>query len=502
MEKSLTSTPAAATQTRNEWLKCSASCAYFVHTYCQIYDATSSAWIPFHLWPSQIDVLDALQNNRLNVILKARQLGMTWLVLCYILWKMLFRPVFTALLFSRRETEAIYLLGQQRLRGIYNRLPAWMQTRQVLTDASHEWILSNGSVAYGFPTTAGDSYTAGFAFVDEADLVPDLNALMNAVKPTIDGGGGMVLLSRADKSMPNSEFKRIYRAARAGQNGWNSIFLPWHVRPERDEQWYEDQRKDIYNRTGSLDDLFQQYPATDEEALRPATLDKRIPFEWLLKCSDITRPMETPPIALPLLEVFKGPEPLQEYVLGVDPAEGNPTSDDSVITAVNIRTLEQVAVLCGKVEPEVLSSYVASLSSWYNNAKIMCERNNHGHVVIAWLNDDAMSRDQLMRGLDGNLGWMSSLRGKAIMYDTLVEQLRNLRVSIHDEETKVQLASIEGTTLRAPKNESDDRAMAIALAITGATLKPAMSFAFPYVDQRDKKDERRRSSIRRSAFRV
>ena len=97
-----------------------------------------------------------------------------------------------------------------RLRGMYDRLPPWLKVQGFLTDNDHEWALSNGSRALAFPTTAGDSYTATLAVVDEADLCPDLDRLMRAVKPTIDGGGRMVLLSRSDKSRPQSAFKRMY----------------------------------------------------------------------------------------------------------------------------------------------------------------------------------------------------------------------------------------------------------------------------------------------------
>lgn len=498
MEPSSTLSPS---QTREEWLKCSASSAYFIFNYCKIYDATQGTWIPFELWPSQLDVLERLNTDPLNVILKARQLGMTWLVLCHILWKMLYRPVFTALLFSRRETEAIYLLGSQRLRGIYEHLPRWMQSRQVITNASHEWILSNGSVAYGFPTTAGDSYTASYAFVDEADLVPDLDRLMNAVKPTIDGGGSMTLLSRADKPNPNSAFKKIYRGARAGENGWKATFLPWYSRPGRTAEWYEAQRKDVYARTGSLDDLYQQYPATDEEALMPPTLDRRIPYAWLKLCCDFWAPIATPSLSLPFTRVYAEPMPNREYMLGVDPAEGNPHSDDSTIVIVDRQTLEQCAILAGKVDPDVLTNYTISLSKWYNGADIMVERNNHGHVVLTLLNNNAQMREKILKGLDGSPGWMSSSRGKAVMYDTLVEEIRGHSCTIHDEETAVQLASIEGTTLKAPEGDHDDRAMGFGLSVMGAVMKPAASFVIPYLETRVANGRRRKFGLFGSSIR-
>src|SRR5262249_15969200 len=157
------------------------------HTYCQIYDATLKTWIPFLLWAEQIEVVTLLINHKQVVILKARQLGLTWLVLAYALWMMIFRPAATILLFSLPDVETVYLLDE-RLKGMHRALPLWLQ-QSVAADAKHVWGFANGSNARAFPTSAGDSYTATVAIVDEADLVPDLNELMRRVKPTIDGGG-------------------------------------------------------------------------------------------------------------------------------------------------------------------------------------------------------------------------------------------------------------------------------------------------------------------------
>jgi len=266
---------------------------YFLDTYCRVYDATAREWVPFRLWDSQLPVLDLLDAERLVVILKARQLGQTWLCLGYILWLMMFWPQATALVFSRREEDAIYLLGEERLRGMYRRLPDWMRRACPLTepDGATSRALANGSVVRAFPSNAGDSYTATIALVDEADLVPDLDTLLGKVKPTIDAGGKLILLSRADKSTPNSSFKRIYREARAGHTSWRATFLPWDAHPGRDASWYETQKADVLARTGSLDDLWEQYPATESEALAPRTLDKRIPPAWLERCFEERKPM-------------------------------------------------------------------------------------------------------------------------------------------------------------------------------------------------------------------
>jgi len=428
------------------------------------------SWTPFRLWPEQRRVAGLLEGNRLVVVLKARQLGLTWLVLAFALWLMLFHPIATVLLFSRRDDEAADLLAV-RLHGMHDHLPAWLQAGGFTADNEHKWALLSGSRALAFPTTAGDSYTATLAVVDEADLCPDLDRLMRAVKPTIDGGGRMVLLSRSDKSKPHSPFKRMYQAARQGLNGWVPIFLPWHARPDRDAAWYEAQRRDVLARTGATDDLAEQYPATDTEALAPRQLDKRIPSAWLTQCFVEAKPIDpaghyAPAYRLPAipgLVVYVRPQPGRAYVIGADPAEGNPISDDSALAVLDVVSGEEVATLAGKFEPTVFAGYIAQLAEWYNGAAILCERNNHGHAVLAGLDTLGLS-GSLLGGHDGKTGWMSSTLGKVKMYDACADQVKNCEVVIHSPATFDQLASIDGSTLRAPEGQNDDRADAFALA--------------------------------------
>ncbi len=444
--------------------KCYSNPAYFVGTYCQIYDPVSTDWLPFDLWPSQQDALNVIHANRLVCILKARQLGATWFTLSYGLWAMLFRPAQTLLLFSRRDTEAVYLLSSDRLRGMYRRLPDWLVSGHTVTaDSAHEWGLSNGSVARAFPSNSGDSYAATLAIVDEADLIPDLSTLLRSVKPTIDAGGKLVLLSRPDKSKPVSPFKRIYTEARQDRNGWKAIFMPWNSHPGRTQQWYEQQKIDILSRTGALDDLSEQYPTTDTEALAPRSLDKRIPSEWLQAV--FMESTSVNPLGIPGLSVYGEPQEGREYVIGADPAEGNPNSDDSAATVLDKATGEEVAVLAGKLQPSTFASYVNQLGVWYNAANVMVERNNHGHAVLLWMADNSKLR--LLNGHDDNPGWLSSSKGKALLYATCTDAVHNKEVIIHSFDTFAQLASIDGSTLRAPESQHDDRADSFALACAG-----------------------------------
>jgi hypothetical protein len=327
--------------------------------------------------------------------------------------------------------------------------------------------LANGSTAMAFPTTAGDSYNATLAIVDEADLVPDLDRLMGRVKPTIDAGGKLFLVSRVDKKYPESFFKKTYRSIQSGDlPGWASVFLPWSARPERDQAWYESQKQFSLSTTGALDWLHEQYPGTPEEALAANSLDKRFPPEWLARCYVQAKPI--PPVkfkldapAIPQMRVFVYPDPRRRYVIGADPAQGNPNSDDSALIVLDDLTGEEVCNCVGKFEPAVFGNMIDKIAKWYK-APVMVERNNHGHAVILWLSDHGKCR--VLDGPDEDKGFYTTTTTKIKGYDELAEAVRSRKILIHDASTYHQLEIIESATLRAPDTMHDDRAMAYMLA--------------------------------------
>ena len=308
--------------------RCRKSAVYFICNYVKIYAANNDVasggtgtWIPFKLWNEQITVLDMFILELFVIVLKARQLGLTWLALAYGLWLMLFRPAATVLIFSRRDDEAKYLLSDERLKGMFKSLPDWLQEDVAKSD-HHVWTLANGSTAKAFPTSGGDSYTATLAIVDEADLIDNLGKLLTSVKPTIDAGGKLFLISRVDKSKPQSLFKKMYLGAKQGLTSWKGIFLPWNVRPERTIEWYETTKRDILENTGTLDDLWEMYPATDAEALAARTADKRFLPTHLLRCYFTRKPLTDSELlrhgvpALPGFRVFIPAKPGKQYVIG------------------------------------------------------------------------------------------------------------------------------------------------------------------------------------------
>lgn len=449
--------------------RCREDAAYFVGQHCQIYNATVKRWIPFDLWDAQIETLQLMVENRQVIVCKARQLGLSWLSLCYILWIMLFRPVAAILLFSKRDDEAMELL--RRLKGIYLHLPSYLRTERVTASSLHDWELSNGSRATAFATTGGRSYTASMVLMDEADFIPNLSDVLAAVQPTIDAGGQMIMISTVDKTKPESTFKQMFRAAKEGLTEWAYIFLAWWERPGRDQAWYEKRKAEIISQTGFIDNLHQEYPATVAEAFAPRAADKRISGEWLAAIygdADPIFPNDAPVING--VTIYHPPQRVLSYVIGADTAEGNPTSDDSALVVLCVETGGEVAMMRGKFDPSVHAAHCAELAHYYNNAAVMVERNNHGHSFLLWMKENA--RDlKCLEGADEKPGWLSNVKGKSMMYSHLADYCRDnfkeKTTVIHSFAIYNQIASIEGSTLRAPDGQMDDLADAFALAQCG-----------------------------------
>jgi hypothetical protein len=349
------------------------------------------------------------------------------------------------------------------------------------------WRLGTGSEARAFPTTGGDSFTASLVIVDEADLVDDLGRLRRAVEPTMNDSGRIVLISRVDKDKPGSDFQRIYIAAKAGTNAWHPIFLAWHARPGRTQAWYDRLKADTLATTGALDDLHEQYPASDAEALAPRSKDKRISGQWLLQ---VYAPLEPDLDAaaviatLPQLRVYVKPQPGRRYTLGADPAEGNPNSDPSALTVLDAESGEEVAALAGQFEPEVFAGHIDVIATAYHRAAVLVERNNHGHAVLLGLRGLGWSSAEgsprlLLKGYDGRDGYLSNGPGKATLYSGMADACREQATVIHSFSAYQQLASIEGRSLRAPNGKHDDEADGYALANVARALVPAQVKAPP-----------------------
>lgn len=477
-----------------EVTRCVMSCEHFISHHCVIDDKSLGKKFKFVLWEKQKPVLELFVKERKVVVLKARQIGLTWLALCKALWTALLeKPGSTILLFSLRDDEAKELLV--RVKGVYNRLPDFLKCRETVKDDAHELKLSNGSEFKAFPTGKGDSYTASMAVLDEFDLLePEMQTqMLESIEPTVRAAGQLLLISKANKKVKwsTSQFKKIYTAARTGNDPlWKSIFLPWWARPDFSQDDYDAEKQKCFDNTGSYDAHYGNYPESDEQALAPSSSDKRFPFEWLKSIRreqrqytpEMVRDMVPQLTHIRGLRIYKDVVHGRKYVGGVDPAEGTEGSNPSAIVLLDAVTGEEVLSMNERLTPKQTGVVMKDISKVYGNASWLPERNNHGHALINYLRDNTEVR--LLEGHDGKPGWLSGDNQrrtgvKTHLYDYVADSIRDGFGIIHSFDLYMQMSMVESDTLDSPTtpgNNHGDLASAFVLAVKGCDIDKSGNF--------------------------
>lgn len=186
----------------------------------------------FDLFDYQQDTMRVLDSNRFVVILKARQLGLTTLLMARALHELMHRPGSNILLVSENQRVANKALTL--LDFMWRFLPDWYKGRapvlEVDSATEHIWRFADGLtsriVSLPATKTAGASETATLVMWDEAALASDQEETFKTLKPTTDAGGRMVVFSTARGG--HNRFARLYQGGVAGKNEFATVFHPWY----------------------------------------------------------------------------------------------------------------------------------------------------------------------------------------------------------------------------------------------------------------------------------
>lgn len=255
----------------NEISYCGRNIEYFIDTYGHIEDKDADEIIqPFHMWKEQREALQSIMAHRLNVILKARQLGFSWIMMHIAAHQILCTRGATAIGLSKTEEEAkelvrrlgVILTWMPELIAEKDHIPAGWDGpvfRQTALEVRIIFPDRTESVFKAFPSSPGSgrSFTANLIVFDEWAFQQFAREIWKAGFPTINrpGGGRVIGLSTIERG---SLFEEIFTDP---DNGFNKIFIPWYADPRRDDEWYRNTRR-------ALGDLItEEYPATVEEAL-------------------------------------------------------------------------------------------------------------------------------------------------------------------------------------------------------------------------------------------
>lgn len=260
---------------------CRSDCEYFISKFVKIEDKDNAMSeegggivVPFKLWDGQKHALKVFLENRLVAVLKARQLGLSWLALAYALWRLLFFPGYTVLTVSKKEDDAFELI--RRVKFMLENLPSWLameKKKGPLGYGGMQWEYTKAAITIHHPgeplspssikavTSSPDaarSFTSNLIILDEWAFHPDALSIWEAAYPTINRPTGGQVLGISTMEL-GSLFSEIWEQAEKGENDFYALFLGWNTDPRRTEAWYEQTKR-------NLKSWRKEYPATPEDA--------------------------------------------------------------------------------------------------------------------------------------------------------------------------------------------------------------------------------------------
>ena len=171
------------------------------------------------------------------------------------------------------------------------------------------------------------------------------------------------------------------------------------------------------------------------------------------------------------LEIWLPPVEGKEYLVAVDPAGGGSGGDYSAAQVLELETGLQCAEFAGHVGGLELAKVMTELASEYNQAWLVVERNNHGSGVLA-LAETACSYARIYRQ-GGQAGWLTTLLSRPAALGRLDAALVETPERFQSRRLLAECRSFVrmpdgGTGARAGTH--DDRVMAMAIALAAREM--------------------------------
>ena len=355
-----------------EWLefaRCRVDPIYFIRNYGWLQHRVLGR-IPFDLYRYQEICLKHFLDERFNLILKSRQMGISWLVAAYALWLCLFYTDKKVLMISIKDTTAKTLL--KKVVYLYNQLPAFLQVE--LTEKNTSKLgFCHGSEIESVPTSpdAGRSDSLSLLIVDEAAFVRWIDEIWSSALPTLATGGNAIILSTPN-GMGNF-YAQLWHGALEGKNLFNPIRLHYYFNPNFTKEWLAQQKANmplLRFRQEFLGDFIASgnlvFDISDLRALQDE-INGITPIETYFTEENETEKLEE------VCGLYIYEEPRNTYYrMTVDTAKGG-ASDFHAAHVIDAITGKQVAEYRTKVPIQIFNQRIFDLGSRYNYAQVAVE---------------------------------------------------------------------------------------------------------------------------------
>jgi Terminase RNaseH-like domain len=433
------------------------------------------------LYPNAVQSRFERERRRHNIVVKARQMGMTtWIAGRFFLKTITARGVLTVQVAQTREAaESIFRIVQR----FWDCLPEDLRqgplrrSRANVGQMIFPALDSEFRVVSASDENAGRGLTIQNLHCSEVSRWPgDAAATLAGLRAALSPAGELVM-----ESTPNGAYGCFYDEwLKATEKGVAKHFYPWWLERTYVSAAVTDLREDekalmhehnltaqqIGYRRGleaSYRGLRTQEFAEDAELCFRATGECCFDIEAIeRRIATVQEPVEKRHGEA--LQIWLPPLPDRKYLIAVDTAGGGSDGDYAAIQVIDLDTGAQCAELQQRLGPLELARIAAALGREYRGALIAVERNNHGAGVLAYL--DAVERYARVYEQAGVAGFLTTAGSKPSMVSRmgalLVESPWIFRSRRLLEECRTFITHPGGRT-GAANGAHDDCFMAMAL---------------------------------------
>ena len=440
---------------------------YFINNYAKISHPVRGL-IPFRTYEFQDDLLKDFNDHRFNVILKARQLGISTICGAYIVWMMMFHRDKNVMVMATKFSTATNLV--KKVKHIIKYLPPWMMVAPIVVDNRTSFELSNGSQIKASSTSAdaGRSEALSLLVIDEAAHVEGLDELWTGLYPTLSTGGRCIALST-----PNGVgnwFHQTYTDSDTGLNDFHPTSLPWSVHPDRDVEWFEKETRNM-SRRQIAQELECNFNMSGETVLNPEDLER-------IEIEDIQEPQYRTGFDRNLW-IWETYNPEHSYLLVADVARGD-GKDFSAFHIIDLHTLHQVAEYQGKANLDMYSNLLNTTGREYGDCMVVVENNNIGFASLEKLIELQYPNlyysikstheyvDSYVAESKSNSvpGFTTSMKTRPLIVAKLEEFIRNKLITLRSARILNELKTFiwNNGKAEAMRSYNDDLVMSLAIA--------------------------------------
>ena len=457
---------------KSEYVKCAKDPVYFMKKYCVIQHPMKGK-IPFDLYDFQEKTVNEFQRERFNIILKARQLGISTITAGYSLWLMTFHQDKNVLVIATKQEVAKNLVT--KIRVMHANLPSWLKQKCVEDNKLNLRYMNGSQVkAVSSGPEAARSEALSLLILDEAAFIDKIDDIWTASQQTLTTGGSCIALST-----PNGVgnwFHKTWVEAEEGRGLFNDIKLHWTVHPDRNDDWRveQDSLLGVQNAAQECD--------CDFITSGTSVIDARI----LEECnkSMVEDPVEKRG-ADSNLWIWKQPDYTRTYVVTADVGRGD-SKDFSAFHIIDVESVEQVAEYKGKIPTKDFGNMLVSISTEYNDALIIIENNIIGLATIQQVIDRdypnlfytskdlryidiAHQMTNRYRNTDRNMvaGFSTTMKTRPLIIAKLEEYFRDKSVTVHSKRLIDELFTFIYLNNRAEamRGYNDDLVMSFAIGL-------------------------------------